>query len=102
TTSLESDEVLSEIRLPVMPVGAGFALEEFARRHGDFAIVAIAALVVPDAARCKQARLAPAGAGPVPVRPRAAEAILERAGVTDATIDAAARRAAELVSPEIG
>ncbi len=100
TTSLESDEVLSEIRLPVMPMGAGFALEEFARRHGDFAIVAIAALVVRDAARCKQARLATAGAGPVPVRLRAAEEILERDGVTDAAIDAAARRAAELVSPD--
>ena len=100
TTSLESDEVLSEIRLPVMPMGAGFALEEFARRHGDFAIVAIAALVVRDAARCKQARLATAGAGPVPVRLRAAEEILERDGATDAAIDAAARRAAELVSPD--
>ena len=100
TTSLESDEVLSEIRLPVMPMGAGFALEEFARRHGDFAIVAIAAMVVRDAARCKQARLATAGAGPVPVRLRAAEEILERDGVTDAAIDAAARRAAELVSPD--
>jgi len=100
TTSLESDEVLAEIRLPVMPVGAGFALEEFARRHGDFAIVAIAAMVVRDAARCKQARLATAGAGPVPVRLRAAEEILERDGVTDAAIDAAARRAAELVSPD--
>jgi len=100
TTSLESDEVISEIRLPVMPMGAGFALEEFARRHGDFAIVAIAAMVVPDATRCKQARLATAGAGPVPVRLRAAEEILERDGVTDAAIDAAARRAAELVSPD--
>ena len=100
TTSLESDEVISEIRLPVIPVGAGFALEEFARRHGDFAIVAIAAMVVPDATRCKQARLATAGAGPVPVRLRAAEEILERDGVTDAAIDAAARRAAELVSPD--
>ncbi len=100
TTSLESDEVLSEIRLPVMPTGAGFALEEFSRRHGDFAIVAIAAMVVRDAARCKQARLATAGAGPVPVRLRAAEEILERDGVTDAAIDAAARRAAELVSPD--
>ncbi len=100
TTSLESDEVLVEIRLPVMPVGAGFALEEFARRHGDFAIVAIAAMVVPNAARCRQARLATAGAGPVPVRLRAAEEILERDGVTDAAIDAAARRAAELVSPD--
>ena len=100
TTSLEPDEVLVEVRLPMMDAAAGFALEEFARRRGDFAIVAIAALVVRDAARCKQARLATAGAGPVPVRLRAAEEILERDGVTDAAIDAAARRAAELVSPD--
>src|SRR2546428_1533183 len=83
-----------------MPMGAGFALEEFARRHGDFAIVAIAALVVRDAARCKQARLATAGARPVPVRLRAAGEILEPDGVTQAANDAAARRAAQPVSPD--
>ena len=100
TTSLEPDEILVEVRLPATDAGAGFALEEFARRHGDFAIVAIAALVVPDGARCRAARLAAAGAGPVPVRLRAAEQILERDGLTDAAIDAAAGRAAELVSPD--
>ena len=100
TTSLEADEILVEVRLPATPAGAGWALEEFARRHGDFAIVAIAALVVRDGARCGAARLATAGAGPVPVRLRAAEEILERDGLTDAAIDAAARRAAELVSPD--
>src|SRR5438132_684415 len=98
TTSLEADEILVEVRLPATPAGAGWALEEFARRHGDFAIVAIAALVVRDGARCGAARLATAGAGPVPVPLRAAEEILERDGLTDAAIDAAARRAAELVS----
>src|SRR5437773_9699450 len=63
-----------------MPAGAGYALEEFARRHGDFAIVGIAAVVVREGQRCKLARLATAGAGPVPVRLRAAEEILERDG----------------------
>ena len=100
TTSLEPDEVLAEVRLPAMDPAAGFALEEFARRRGDFAIVAIAAMVVRDGARCAQARLATAGAGPVPVRLSAAEEILERDGLTDAAIAAAARRAAELVSPD--
>ncbi len=99
-SAVEADEILVEVRLPATPAGAGWALEEFARRHGDFAIVAIAALVVRDGARCGAARLATAGAGPVPVRLRAAEEILERDGLTDAAIDAAARRAAELVSPD--
>ena len=92
TTSLEPEEILVEVRLPATPAGAGVALEEFARRHGDFAIVGIAAMIVREGERCKQARLATAGAGPVPLRLRAAEEILEREGLGDAAIEAAARR----------
>ena len=100
TTNLEADEIVVEVRLPAMPAGAGYALEEFARRHGDFAIIGIAAMVVRDGQRCKTARLATAGAGPVPLRLRAAEEILEREGLGEAAIEAAARRASELVSPD--
>ncbi|HEX9818103.1 MAG TPA: xanthine dehydrogenase family protein subunit M [Methylomirabilota bacterium] len=100
TTRLAPDELLVEVRLPAMPAGAGHAFEEFARRHGDFAIVGIAAMVVRDGARCRTARLATAGAGPVPLRLRAAEEILERDGLGDAAIAAAAARAAELVQPD--
>jgi CO/xanthine dehydrogenase FAD-binding subunit len=100
TTSLAPDELLVEVRLPASPVGAGYAFEEFARRHGDFAIIGIAALVVRDGDRCAAARLAAAGAGPVPVRLRAAEEILEREGLGEAVVAAAAARAAELVDPD--
>jgi CO/xanthine dehydrogenase FAD-binding subunit len=100
TTSLAPDEILVEVRMPAMPAGAGYALEEFARRHGDFAIVGIAAVVVKDGARCALARLVAAGAGPVPIRLRAAEEILERDGFTDAAMEAASRRASEIVSPD--
>jgi len=100
TTSLAPDELLIEVRLPTPPTGAGYAFEEFARRHGDFAIVGIAALVVRDGARCTTARLASAGAGPVPLRLRAAEEILERDGMGDPAVEAAAARAAELVAPD--
>jgi carbon-monoxide dehydrogenase medium subunit len=100
TTNLTPDEILTEVRLPAMPAGAGYALEDFSRRHGDFAIVGIAAVVIREGQRCKMARLATAGAGPVPVRLRAAEEILEREGLGEAAIDAAARRATELVDPD--
>jgi len=100
TTALAADELLVEVRLPAMPDGAGFAFEELSRRHGDFAIIGIAAMVVrTDGGGCAAARLATAGAGPVPVRLRAAEQILERDGLSDAAIEAAASRAAELVDP---
>jgi len=100
TTTLAPEELVVEVRLPVMPAGSEYAFEEFARRHGDFAIVGIAAMLVRDGARCTSARLAAAGAGPVPVRLRAAEEILERDGLGDAAIEAAAARAAELVAPD--
>jgi carbon-monoxide dehydrogenase medium subunit len=100
TTSLEPEEILTEVRLPAMPAGAGYAFEEFARRHGDFALVGIAALLVMDGPRVARARLATAGAGPVPVRLRAAEQILERDGLSDESIAAAAARAGELVEPD--
>jgi carbon-monoxide dehydrogenase medium subunit len=100
TTSLEADEILTEVRLPAMAAGSGSAFEEFARRQGDFAIVGIAAIVLRDGNRCRMARLATAGAGPVPVRLRAAEQILERDGLGEKAVTAAAERAAELVDPD--
>ena len=100
TTRLAADELLVEVRLPSMPEGAGYAFEEFARRHGDFAIVGVAAVVVLDCDRCVRARLATAGAGAVSLRLRAAEAALERDGLGDEGIRAAARQAAGLVAPD--
>ena len=44
TTAREGDELITAVRFPVMP-GRGVAFREVARRHGDFAIVAVAAAV---------------------------------------------------------
>jgi carbon-monoxide dehydrogenase medium subunit len=99
TTALGLDEIVTEVRFPAMPAGAGHAIEEFARRKGDFAIAAIAVTLVRDGERCTTARLATAGIGPVPVRLRDAEAILEDRGLGEVAVAAAAQRAAELVEP---
>jgi aerobic carbon-monoxide dehydrogenase medium subunit len=99
-TSLAPDEVLVEVRFPAMPDGTGYAFEEFNRRSGDFAIVGIAAMLVGEGRRCTAARVATAGVGPAPARLRPVEEILERDGLSDAAIEAAARRAAELVEPD--
>ena len=81
------------------PPGAAYAIEEFARRKGDFAIAAIAVMLARDGEHCTMARLATAGIGPVSVRLRDAEAILEERGLGDVAVAAAAQRAAELVEP---
>jgi aerobic carbon-monoxide dehydrogenase medium subunit len=98
-TSLADDEMITEIRFHTMPPGAGCAVEEFARRRGDFAIAAVAAVVEAEGEHCTTARLAAAGVGPAASRLEAAEAILEQQGLGDAAIEAAAAKAAELVSP---
>jgi carbon-monoxide dehydrogenase medium subunit len=99
TTALAPDEILTEIRLPAMPEGAGCAVEEFARRHGDFAIASIAAVVVHTGGGRHIVRLATGGIGSVPVRLRDAEAILEQQGFGTAALAAASEKAAELVDP---
>ena len=45
TNSLQPDEILAGIDLPIWPPGHGYAFEEFARRHGDFAIAAVSCLI---------------------------------------------------------
>jgi carbon-monoxide dehydrogenase medium subunit len=99
TTSLAPDEILIEIRLPAMPEGAGCAIEEFARRHGDFAIASIAAVVVHTGGGRHMVRLATGGIDPVPARLGGAETILEQQGFGRAALAAAGEKAAELVDP---
>ncbi|MCL5044256.1 MAG: xanthine dehydrogenase family protein subunit M [Deltaproteobacteria bacterium] len=100
TTALQPGELLVEVRLPVMPARSGWAFEEFARRHGDFAIVEVAAQVTLDErGGCRAARVAAAGVGATPLRLRAVEQIVERGGGAGAVVAQAAARAAELVDP---
>lgn len=100
TTTLAPDEILTEVRLPAMLPGTGVAVEEFARRHGDFAIGAIAATVRRQASGGIAVRLAAAGLTATSLRLRSAEAALEAAGLSAAAIEAAAQQIGrDLVEP---
>jgi len=76
TTSRRSDEILVEMRFPAAAPGTGVAFQEIARRHGDFAIVGLAASLTLDDGVIGDARLAFAGLADVPVRAAEAEAFL--------------------------
>jgi aerobic carbon-monoxide dehydrogenase medium subunit len=77
TPALEEGELLAGVSLEIWPPGHGYAFEEFARRHGDYAIVGVAALCTADAAgRLDRVALAVCGVAAGPVRLRAAEAAL--------------------------
>lgn len=67
-TVLEPGDLLAEIAVPAQPPRSGCAFEEVARRHGDYALVGVAAVVVLDGhRRCRDARvvLLSVGDGPV-------------------------------------
>jgi carbon-monoxide dehydrogenase medium subunit len=76
-TALAADELLTEIRFPAWPPGRTHGFVEIARRHGDFAICAIAATVDRDAAgRVGDSRIVAIGVTDRPVRLAAAERAL--------------------------
>src|SRR5439155_22386570 len=77
TTSIGDDEILSAVHFPVWPGRAGFAVEEIARRSGDFALAGVVAAVeLDDAGTVQRAGISFLGMAPTPVRARAAEAAL--------------------------
>ena len=98
-TALAPDEILTEVRFPTMPAGTGYAVEEIARRHGDFAVAGVASIVRRDGERCVLVRLATCGVGPAPTRLRDAEGVLAERGFGPSVLEEAARVAATEVEP---
>ena len=74
TPALEADEIMAGATLPLWPKGHGYAFVEFARRHGDFAVVGVAALLALAAdGRIARAALCLCGIGSAPLRLTEAE-----------------------------
>lgn len=94
TPALEPDELVTAISLPIWPARHGYGFEEFARRHGDFAIVAaLALLALEPGGAVHRAVLTVSGIGPAPVRVAAAESLLVGARAESAGFAAAAAAA---------
>ena len=88
------DEVLISVRIPAWGPGHGHGFEEFARRHGDFAIVSAAALLETGSdGRIRRASLTVGGIGAAPVRVSAGEAALIGEAGSDEVFRAAAEEA---------
>ena len=75
-TTLADDELLVAVRFPVWSGRCGFAVEEVARRHGDFAIAGCACGVQIADGRVSRATIALFGVASTPVRAEAAERAL--------------------------
>lgn len=97
TTSRLPGEVIVEARFPVLPQGAGWAFEEFTRRHGDYAIAAVGAVVRRNGGKA-QVSLAAGGIASRPIALPAAEAILNGSDLSQAKIAEAAEAAKSAVT----
>jgi aerobic carbon-monoxide dehydrogenase medium subunit len=99
TTSRRPDELLTEVRFPAARPGTGISFQEVARRHGDFAIVGLAASLTLSEGAISDARLAFAGLSDVPVRAADAEDLLMGETPSAELFDEAARRATDDIDP---
>ena len=76
-TAIEPDEIMVEIEIPPMTARTGSAFLEVSRRHGDYAMAGVAALITLDESNvCQRARLVYLNLGDAPVDAQAAASIL--------------------------
>jgi carbon-monoxide dehydrogenase medium subunit len=102
TTALRPGEILTEVRVPVLEAGSGYAFMEVARRHGDFALAGVACVLhlTPDGGAVNDARLALTGVGMTPVRAWEAEAVLQGRPPGPQAFAAAAAAVRNAVAPD--
>ena len=99
TTSLAHDEVLTEVRLPILD-GYGYGYQKFNRRAEDWAMVGVCALVKKaDDGRCQDVRIGLTHMGATPLRATAAEDALRGQALDADSIARAAEHAAEGTHP---
>jgi aerobic carbon-monoxide dehydrogenase medium subunit len=100
TTALATDEFLSAAVFPDLPPGSGTCFLEISQRHGDRAIVAVAAAVTVADGTISVARVALGGVGARPVRAAGAEAVLTAQAPDRAALQSAAAIAAQDIEPD--
>jgi carbon-monoxide dehydrogenase medium subunit len=99
SVDLAADEIVTEIAFPKLPAGTGWGFEEVARRHGDFALAAVAATLTVSDSRITQARIAMTGVDETAKRAGDAEAMLVGQALTPALRDAAIDAVRNCVTP---
>ena len=99
STALTEDELLAEVRLPLLPADAKFGFNEFNRRAGDFAMAAALVTYRLQGGKITDGRIGVGGAEASPRRIPEAEAALNGKTPGDAAFRTAAEAAAAAVDP---
>ncbi|MGV0874731.1 FAD binding domain-containing protein [Mycolicibacterium sp. XJ879] len=87
-TSLQPAEILTAVHFPIWGARSGFAMEEFVRRHGDFAIAGAAVAVeLDDDNRVNRCGIGLLGLGSTPLRGTPAEKAITGRPVSEISAD---------------
>lgn len=100
TTALAANEVIVACEIPVATSTQRFTFDELARRHGDYAVVGLAASARLQNGAPDQVRLAWLGVGSMPLRATATEQVLQGQPLSDAAIDRATEALRAELQPE--
>ena len=100
TTSLRKNEILVEVRVPVLPPRSAGVYLKLSRGASDLATVGVAAVMTLDKAGvCQDARLGLAGVGSTPLRATKAEDALKGRKPSDDVVAEAGEKAAKVSNP---
>jgi carbon-monoxide dehydrogenase medium subunit len=99
STALAEDELLAEVRLPLLPADAKFGFNEFNRRAGDFALASSLVTYRLNNGKIADARVGVGGAEPSPRRIAKAEVALNGQAPDDKVFRVAAEAAGQSIDP---
>ena len=99
TTALTAGEMVTGIDIDKLKPGTGWGFEEFARRHGDYALASVAMTMERRDGRAHDVRVAVMGLGDTAARIAEVENCLEDRPVTDALIADAVMLLREKIEP---
>ncbi len=101
TTAIRPAELLTEIRLPKWPSGEAWAVQEIARRKGDFALIGVALRAELDGEETVQkAVIVMFGVDSKPLRMERAEAVLKGRRISEAFLRELSGVVAEELQPD--
>ena len=99
-TQMAEDEILTEIRVPALADGTGWAYEKLKRKTGDWATAGAAVVMRVKGGVVESVRIALTNVGPTALRANAAEDALRGKAFDDAAIDAAVAAARAICDPQ--
>jgi carbon-monoxide dehydrogenase medium subunit len=101
TTAIGESEILREIRLPLLPAGAGWNYLKLPHPASRFALVGVSVVVeLGNDGRCTAIRVGITGAGSSAARATSVEAALTGKTLDEATVNAASLKACDEIAPQ--